>query len=46
MMAKILFSDNEETEQKQIARIKKEIEFLTEDLQLREEKIEKVRNKK
>jgi hypothetical protein len=36
MMVRILKSDNAETEQRKIARIKKEIEFLTEDLQQRE----------
>ena len=36
IMVKILKSDNLETEKRKIAQIKKEIEFLTEDLQQRE----------
>lgn len=44
MMVKILKSDSPEMEERQISRIKKEIEFLTEDLQLREEKL-KVKHK-
>jgi hypothetical protein len=36
IMIKMLKSDNAETEKRNIAKIKKEIEFLTEDLQQRE----------
>ena len=45
MLVKILKSDDFETEQRQIARIKKEIDYLTEDLQIREEKAMKLKNK-
>jgi hypothetical protein len=42
MMVKILKSDNIETEERQIARLKKEITLLTEDLQLREMTLEQL----
>ena len=42
---KILKSDNIETEERQIARLKKEITLLTEDLQFREITLEQLRNK-
>jgi len=38
-MMKILKSDGREAEERQIARLKKEIEFLMEDLEIREERI-------
>ena len=46
-MVKILKSENAESEERHIEKIKREIEFLTEDLQFREAKLEelKVRNK-
>ncbi len=44
-MVKILKSDNAETEQRRITKIKKEIEFLTEDLQQRETILVKLRNR-
>jgi len=45
MMVKILKSDNIETEERQIARLKKEITHLTEDLQLREMTLDQLRSK-
>ena len=45
MMMKILKSDNIETEERQITRLKKEITHLTEDLHLREMILEQLRNK-
>jgi hypothetical protein len=39
MMARILKSTDAEAQERQIVRIKKEIEFLTEDLELREQKL-------
>jgi len=45
MMVKILKSDNIETEERQIARLKKEITHLTADLQLREITLKQLRNK-
>ena len=45
MMMKILKSDNIETEERQIARLKKEITHLTEDLQVREMILEQLKNK-
>lgn len=45
MMMKILKSDNAEVETRQVERLKKEIEFLTIDVELREMKIQKLRNK-
>ena len=45
MMMKILKSDNIETEERQIARLKKEITLLTEDLQFREITLEQLRNR-
>ncbi len=44
-MAKILKSDDLETEQRQIARLKKEIVYLTEDLQTREETVMRLKTK-
>jgi hypothetical protein len=44
-LIKILKSDDVESEERQIARMKKEIEFLTIDLQVREEKLQKMRQK-
>jgi hypothetical protein len=44
-MVRILKSDNAEIEQRKIAKIKKEIEFLTEDLQQRETILLKIRGK-
>jgi len=40
---KILKSDNVEAEERHIEKLKREIEFLTEDLQLRESRLEKIR---
>ncbi len=40
---KILKSDGTHNEEREIAKIKKEIEFLTIDLQLREERLQKIR---
>ena len=45
MMMKILKSDNIETEERKIARLKKEITLLTEDLQFREITLEQLRNR-
>ncbi len=42
---KILKSDDAESEERQIARMKKEIEFLTIDLQVHEERLQKIRQK-
>ncbi len=44
-LIKILRSDNAETEQRRISKIKKEIEFLTEDLQQRETILLKLRDR-
>jgi len=45
IMIKMLKSDTAESQERQIARIKKEIETLTNDLQMREAKLEKLKNK-
>lgn len=45
MMVKILRSDDAESEERQIARIKKEIEFLTVDLQIKEDNLRKLKQK-
>jgi hypothetical protein len=45
IMIKMLKSDNAEIEQRKIEKIKKEIEFLTEDLQQREMIVLKHRNR-
>jgi hypothetical protein len=42
---KILKSDDAENEERQIARMKKEIEFLTIDLQVHEERLQKIKQK-
>jgi hypothetical protein len=42
---KILKSDDAESEERQIARMKKELEFLTVDLQIHEERLQKIRQK-
>jgi hypothetical protein len=42
---KILKSDDAESEERQIARMKKEIEFLTIDIQVHEERLQKIRQK-
>ena len=42
---KILKSDDAETEERQIARMKKELEFLTVDLQIHEERLLKIKQK-
>lgn len=42
---KILKSDDAESEERQIARMKKEIEFLTIDLQEHEERLQKIKQK-
>ena len=44
-MIKMLKSDNIEAEERQIARLKKEIARLTNDLQKREHTLEKLKNK-
>lgn len=44
-MVKILKSDEAENEERQIARMKKEIEFLTIDLQIHEERLLQIRQK-
>jgi hypothetical protein len=41
---KIFKSDNVEAEERHIEKLKKEIEFLTEDLQIRENHLMKMRN--
>ena len=45
MMVKILKSDNVEAEERQIERIKEEIEFLTIDLQIKEDKLQRIKRK-
>ena len=45
MMVKILKSDNVEAEERQIERIKEEIEFLTIDLQIKEDKLQRIKQK-
>jgi hypothetical protein len=45
MLIKILKSDRTEMEERQIARLKKEIETLTDELQMRELTLEKLKNK-
>jgi len=45
-LVKILMSDEAESEERQIARIRKEIEFLTIDLQIKEEKLRNIKQKK
>jgi hypothetical protein len=40
---KILKSDNVEAEERHIEKLRKEIEFLTEDLQLRENHLQRIR---
>ena len=45
MLIKILKSDRTEMEERQIARLKKEIETLTYELQMRELTLEKLKNK-
>jgi molecular chaperone GrpE (heat shock protein) len=45
-MIKMLKSDNAENEERQIARLKKEIERLTNELQKSEQNLEKFKNKK
>jgi hypothetical protein len=42
---KILKSDDAESEARQVARMKKELEFLTIDLQVHEERLQKMRQK-
>ncbi len=42
---KILKSDDAESEERQVARMKKELEFLTIDLQVHEERLQKMRQK-
>jgi hypothetical protein len=42
---RILKSDDVENEERQVARMKKEIEFLTIDLQVHEERLQKMRQK-
>jgi len=42
---KILKSDDAESEERQIARMKKELEFLTIDLQIHEERLLRIRQK-
>jgi hypothetical protein len=42
---KILKSGDVESEERQIARMKKEIEFLTIDLQIHEDRLQKIRQK-
>ena len=42
---KILKSDDVESEARQVARMKKELEFLTIDLQVHEERLQKMRQK-
>ena len=42
---KILKSDDVESEARQVARMKKELEFLTIDLQVHEERLQKMRTK-
>lgn len=44
-MVKILKSNEAESEERQIARMKKEIEFLTIDLQIHEERLQRIRQK-
>ncbi len=44
-IVRILKSDDAETEERQIARMKKEIEFLTIDLQVHEERLQRIRQK-
>ena len=45
MMVKILKSDTLEAEERQIERIKEEIEFLTIDLQIKEDKLQRIKRK-
>jgi len=45
-LVKILMSDEAESEERQIAQIRKEIEFLTIDLQIKEEKLRNIKQKK
>jgi hypothetical protein len=42
---KILKSDDVESEARQVARMKKELEFLTIDLQVHEERLQRMRQK-
>ena len=42
---KILKSDYAESEERQIARMKKELEFLTVDLQIHEDRLQKIKQK-
>ncbi len=44
-IVRILKSDDAETEERQIARMKKEIEFLTIDLQVHEDRLQRIRQK-
>jgi hypothetical protein len=44
-MVKMLKSNDAEAEERQISRIKKEIEFLSFDLQGREEKLQRIKQK-